>query len=235
MELILSDNETRILRDFLREQLHDLQFESGTNRGQGFSTPSVDPPRTHRALARFARPRIVFQKTIGYLSIHKVATYSPEILRKHTSMPVEVVGQEVRLKPNHIYVLASAQEIELFNGFFCCQHRSKPLAFSNVLAIFLDSLSHSQHRAIAVILSGVDADGAAALKKFRLRGGVISPDHHGDRTVTFTAVIEGDQITFTCTVPVKPEGFRGQKVSLAWEARRILRRHEIPAPSRAKS
>jgi len=37
-----------------------------------------------------------------------------------------------------------------------------------------------------------------------------SPDHHGDRTISFTGVIQGNQITFTRKVTVKPGGFRGE-------------------------
>ena len=36
MELILSDNETYILRDLLREQLHDLQFEVARTEAKDF-------------------------------------------------------------------------------------------------------------------------------------------------------------------------------------------------------
>jgi chemotaxis response regulator CheB len=52
------------------------------------------------------------------------------------------------------------------------QTRLKLRSWPNVVPIFLDSISISRHPGIAVILSGLDSDGAAALRAFKESGGV---------------------------------------------------------------
>jgi len=88
-------------------------------------------------------------------------------------MPVHLATGGHILRPNHVYVLPSARELTLADSFLTLRVQSKPTGFSNVLTILLKSLTKSSHRSIAVILSGVDADGAAALKEFRQRGGIV--------------------------------------------------------------
>ena len=41
-----------------------------------------------------------------------------------------------------------------------------------MFTVFLDSFSHSQHLGIAMVLSGLDRDGASALKTFKKNGGM---------------------------------------------------------------
>ena len=41
-----------------------------------------------------------------------------------------------------------------------------------MFTVLLDSLSHSQHPGIAVVPSGLDRDGASALKTFKKNGGM---------------------------------------------------------------
>jgi two-component system CheB/CheR fusion protein len=51
--------------------------------------------------------------------------------------------------------------------------QSKLTGFSNVFTILLESLAKSNHRSVAVVLSGIDSDGAAALAEFREHGGIV--------------------------------------------------------------
>src|SRR5262252_9124557 len=57
--------------------------------------------------------------------------------------------------------------------FFSVRSQSKPRGFSNVLTVLLESVAKSSHQWVAVVLSGVDADGAAALRAFRQHGGIV--------------------------------------------------------------
>jgi len=56
---------------------------------------------------------------------------------------------------------------------FSVRSQSKPRGFSNVLTVLLESVAKSSHQCVAVVLSGVDADGAAALRAFRQHGGIV--------------------------------------------------------------
>ena len=58
------------------------------------------------------------------------------------------------------------------DGYCSARPRYKLGGWPNVLTICLESLTKSRHRGIAVIFSGLDADGAAALKSFKESGGI---------------------------------------------------------------
>ena len=111
--------------------------------------------------------------------IHNVPTMLPEILSACTHMPVMLVAGGQLARPNHVYVLPSGRDIALADGFFSLRPRTKRTGFSNVLTLFLQSLANSQHPGVAVILSGVDADGATALRAFREHGGMTIAQEPG--------------------------------------------------------
>lgn len=112
---------------------------------------------------------------LAFVVIHhvrNVPTLLPELLSAWTEMPVALAVAGESVCPNSVYVLPSGMEITLSDGSFAVQPQTERRGFSNVLTIFLESLAKSGHPGVAVILSGVDADGAAALKVFRRRGGI---------------------------------------------------------------
>lgn len=124
--------------------------------------------------------KMIFKKLpantgLAFVVIHhvrNVPTRLPQLLSAWTEMPVALAVKGESVRPNSVYVLPSGMEIILSDGSFAMRPQTKRHGFSNVLTIFLDSLSKSGHPGVAVILSGVDADGAAALKALRQRGGI---------------------------------------------------------------
>jgi len=105
--------------------------------------------------------------------LRNVPTLLPQILSTCTRMPVRLASGGLIALPNHVYVLPSASELSLADSFLALRFQSKPTGFSNVFTILLESLTKSSHRSVAVILSGIDADGAAALRAFRNHGGIV--------------------------------------------------------------
>lgn len=95
-----------------------------------------------------------------------------KILTGCTSMPVEMARSGLKIEPNHVYVLQSGDEMIVADGSFTTRPRSKVSGWPNIVTVFLDSLSKSKHRGIAVILSGLDENGAAALRAFANTGGI---------------------------------------------------------------
>ena len=62
----------------------------------------------------------------------------------------------------------------MLDGEFILDLKSKRRGWPNVITVFLRSLaSHWSGTIIAVIVSGLDADGAAALKEVKNVGGII--------------------------------------------------------------
>jgi two-component system CheB/CheR fusion protein len=113
---------------------------------------------------------------MAFVVIHHLR-HSPNfmaaILSRYTIMPVELASAEWPLEPNHVYILPSGKEITISDGGLRLRPLSKTMGWSNVVTIFLQSLAESGHPGIAVILSGMDSDGAAALKIFHAHGGIV--------------------------------------------------------------
>lgn len=100
-------------------------------------------------------------------------TKLPWLLSMWSKMPVNLARNGMVVKPNHIYVIPPGQEITVGDGHFAARPRSKRRGWSNVITVFLDSLVKSRKPAgVAVILSGMDADGAGALQEFNNQGGL---------------------------------------------------------------
>ncbi|HEY7304885.1 MAG TPA: chemotaxis protein CheB [Bryobacteraceae bacterium] len=142
-------------------------------------------------------------------------TLLPVILSSCTSMPVQLAKPYIAIQPNHVYVIPSGKEIILTDGAFAVHARSKLRGWANVVSVFLNSLTESRHGGIAVILSGMDADGAQALKAFKQRGGIViaqEPDTASSREMPSAAIKTGvvDYI-------LEPEAIAGQLERIAGE------------------
>lgn len=96
-----------------------------------------------------------------------------EILPRHTNMPVELVTDRLRIQPNHVYIIPARQELHVFDGEFRLKPISKARGWPDVITIFLRSLARQwDGKLIAVIVSGLDGDGAAAMGDIKRVGGV---------------------------------------------------------------
>ena len=104
-------------------------------------------------------------------------TRTPSTLHKflslHTSMPVEPITSGLSLKPNHVFIIPSNCDLHVLDGTFDLQKRSKLSGWPDVITVFFRSLAQQWNGTIiAVIVSGLDADGAAALKEIKNVGGI---------------------------------------------------------------
>ena len=102
-----------------------------------------------------------------------VATQLHEILPRHTSMPVELITDGLALRPNHVFIIPEKRDLHVLDGEFRLKPISKPRGWPDVITVFLRSFTaHWRGKLIAVIVSGYDGDGAAALCDIRDVGGV---------------------------------------------------------------
>lgn len=105
--------------------------------------------------------------------LRKVATYLHEILPKYTEMPVELITEKLDIKPNHVFIIPEKSDLHVRNGEFRLEPISKPWGWPNVITIFMQSMSENwDGKLIAVIVSGYDGDGAAALSDIKDAGGI---------------------------------------------------------------
>jgi chemotaxis response regulator CheB len=105
--------------------------------------------------------------------LRKVATQLHKILPSCTSMPVELITQGLRIEPNHVFIIPANHDLHVHAGGFDLRPISKPRGSTDVITVFLRSLTeHWYGQLIAVIVSGYDGDGAAALCGIREVGGI---------------------------------------------------------------
>jgi chemotaxis response regulator CheB len=97
-----------------------------------------------------------------------------EILPRMTKMPVVLVADGESVKANHVYVVPAGMQVTMNGDAFRLTPLIKPPGWPKNISIFLQSLADDrQKRAIAVILSGFDSDGAAALQSIKDSGGLV--------------------------------------------------------------
>ena len=102
-----------------------------------------------------------------------VATQLHEILPHCTKMPVELITERLTLRPNHVFIIPEQRDLQVLNGEFRLTPISKPWGWPDVITVFLCSLiQHWNGKLIAVIVSGYDGDGAAAMAGIKGVGGI---------------------------------------------------------------
>jgi chemotaxis response regulator CheB len=105
--------------------------------------------------------------------LRTVATLLHEILPKHTSMPVELITERLVIEPNHVFIIPEQRDLHVLDGEFRLKPISEPRGWPDVITVFLRSLTENWHgKVIAVIVSGYDGDGAAALCGIKEAGGI---------------------------------------------------------------
>jgi chemotaxis response regulator CheB len=104
--------------------------------------------------------------------LRTVATRLHEILPRHTKMPVELITEKLDIEPNHVFIIPEKRDLHVLNGEFRLKPISKPRGWPDVISVFLRSMTENwDGKLIAVIVSGYDGDGAAALRGIKEVGG----------------------------------------------------------------
>jgi len=104
---------------------------------------------------------------------HLMPTASSElalILSRHTKMKVAVASMARPIRTNHVYVIPP--DADLFIEGLAFKLVSPRIKRNAQVDVFLTSLAEAMgERAIGVILSGYDGDGAAGCKEIKAKGG----------------------------------------------------------------
>ena len=104
--------------------------------------------------------------------VRTVATQLHKILPNFTAMPVELITEQLLIQPDRVFIIPEQRDLHVLNGEFRLEPISKPRGWPDVITVFLRSLTqHWDGKLIAVIVSGYDGDGAAALCGIREVGG----------------------------------------------------------------
>ena len=96
-----------------------------------------------------------------------------EVLPRFTTMPVDLITESLLIEPNRVFIIPANRDLHVGDGVFLLKPISKPRGWPDVITVFLRSLTDCwDGKLIAVIVSGFDGDGAAALCGIRDVGGI---------------------------------------------------------------
>ena len=127
--------------------------------------------------------------------LRTVATMLHEILPRYTEMPVELITEKLLIRPNHVFIIPEQRDLHVLDGEFRLKPISKPRGWPDVITVFLRSMTeHWDGKLIAVIVSGFDGDGAAALCGIKEVGGITiaqKPDTAGQPDMPGSAIASG--------------------------------------------
>ncbi len=127
--------------------------------------------------------------------VRTVATLLHKILPNYTKIPVELITEKLDIQPNHVFIIPENRDLHVLNGEFRLKPISKPHGWPDVITVFMRSLTeHWNGKLIAVIVSGLDGDGAAALCGIKEVGGITiaqKPDTAGQPDMPESAIASG--------------------------------------------
>jgi chemotaxis response regulator CheB len=155
--------------------------------------------------------------------LRTVATQLHEILPRYTDMPVELITEGLVLKPNHVFIIPPQRDLHIFDGEFRLRPISKPRGWPDVITVFLNSLTqHWNGKLIAVIVSGYDGDGAAALCSIQEAGGITIAQKL--ETATQPDMPESAIATGCIDFILSPEKIAAEIVEIAFGSTRAIHR-----------
>ena len=97
----------------------------------------------------------------------------PELLRRKTSLPVQVAVDETLVEPDHIYLIPPNTELSIEGGYLRVARPSQVHGLRTPIDTFFQSLAEDQGSfAIGMILSGAGSDGAVGLRSVKEHGGL---------------------------------------------------------------
>ncbi len=127
--------------------------------------------------------------------ITKTPTLLHQVLPRFTTMPVELITDSLVIEPDHVFIIPENRDLHVLDGEFRLEPISKPRGWPDVITVFLRSLSsHWDGKLIAVIVSGFDGDGAAALCGIKEAGGITiaqKPDTASQPDMPASAIDSG--------------------------------------------
>jgi two-component system CheB/CheR fusion protein len=98
----------------------------------------------------------------------------PELIQKKTTMKVQQVTDNTKIKPNQIYTIPPNKEMAVLNGTLQLLEMSRSRGHNLPIDSFFRSLVQDQSRqAIGIILSGTGTDGTMGIRAIKGETGMI--------------------------------------------------------------
>ena len=96
-----------------------------------------------------------------------------QLLTRATSLPVREVTNNLRVRPNHVYVIPPNANLGIERGVLKLQPRKKTRTPQRSIDSFFEALAGDQREcAIGAVLSGTASDGTLGLEAIKAEGGI---------------------------------------------------------------
>jgi two-component system CheB/CheR fusion protein len=131
-----------------------------------------------------------------------------KVLQSATRMPVRQVSETTMLEADHVYVISPNQDLTMSDGYLRVSKANRPRGHHVAIDLFFRTLADThQERAVGVILSGADSDGAVGIARIKEQGGVTfvqSPEDAEYDDMPRNAIARG-QVDFVLPAAEIPE------------------------------
>jgi two-component system, chemotaxis family, CheB/CheR fusion protein len=149
------------------------------------------------------------------------ASSLPEVLQRHTRMPVVAARGDELPVPNHVYVIPPGKLLTMAEGRLLLTALPEGRGKRATIDLFLRTLADSYGaRATGILLSGGDADGASGLQRIKERGGLTVAQDPGEalhsdmpRAAIATAMV--DWVLGAADIPPRLVRYRSRDRQLA--------------------
>lgn len=97
-----------------------------------------------------------------------------ELLAKHTSMPIHLITDSMKIRPDEVYILPENQYVKIWDEHLYLLARPDATNINTAIDTFFFSLaSEKREKAIGIILSGSGKDGTAGAEAIYKAGGKV--------------------------------------------------------------
>ena len=95
------------------------------------------------------------------------------LLQRHSSRPVHEPGDKEPIEPSHVYVAPADYHLLVDNGHFALSVDARVQFARPSIDVLFESVAHAyRERAIGIVLTGANDDGATGLAAIKRHGGV---------------------------------------------------------------
>lgn len=127
--------------------------------------------------------------------LRTVSTLLHKILPKYTDMQVELISEKLDIVPNRVFIIPEKRDLHVLDGEFRLKPISKPWGWPDVITVFMHSMAENwDGKLVAIIVSGLDGDGAAAMSSIKEVGGITiaqKPDTASEPAMPESAIKTG--------------------------------------------
>lgn len=128
----------------------------------------------------------------------------PELLQRSTQMKVEKIGERMKIKPDHVYVIPPNKSLTVEHGYLRLYEPVESRGLRLPIDIFFRSIAADiQERSIGVIFSGMGSDGSSGLKAIKEKGGLVVVQD--PQSAKFDAMPKNAMAAVVCDIIAPPE------------------------------